>query len=94
MFQAEQRSAEILDWAIDYRRWLGSTLTIATSNWTAQPTGMSPIVLTESLIDNGHTGITVHGGDSGGIYTLTNTITTAGDETLTYVETIEFYIQP
>ena len=55
---------------------------------------MSPIVLTEPLIDNGHTGITVHGGDSGGIYTLTNTITTTGDETLTYVETIEFYIQP
>lgn len=93
MFQAEQRSAETLDWAIDYRRQLGS-LTIATSQWSAQPTGMSPIVMTEALIDNGHTGITVHGGDSGGIYTLTNTITTAGDEVLTFVETIEFYIQP
>lgn len=93
MFQAEQRSADILDWAIDYRRWLGD-LTISTSQWSAQPTGMSPIVLTDPLIDNGHTGITVHGGDSGGIYTLTNIITTAGGETLTYVETIEFYIQP
>jgi hypothetical protein len=93
MFQIEQRSAETLDWAIDYRRWLG-LLTIATSSWECSPTGMSPIVLTETLIDNGHTGVTIHGGDSGGIYTLTNTITTAGDETLTYVEKIEIYIQP
>lgn len=92
MFQAEQRSVEILDWAIDYRRWL-DLRTIATSSWSAQPTGMSPIVMTEPIIDNGHTGITVHGGDSGGVYTLTNTITTA-DDGFVYVETIEFYIQP
>jgi hypothetical protein len=93
MFQAEQHSAETLDYAIDYRRWLGN-LTVSTSTWTAQPTGMSPIVMTEALIDNGHTGITVHGGDAGSVYTLTNVITTAGAEVLTYVETIEFYIQP
>lgn len=76
MRQFEKDPDAILDYTVDWSRWLG-TDTIATSQWTV-PTG-----LTEVTATNTPTSATVwlSGGTAGQAYTVTNRITTSGGRT-------------
>lgn len=76
MRQFEKDPDAILDYTVDWSRWLG-TDTIATSQWTV-PAGMTQVSAT-----NTPTSATVwlSGGTAGQAYTVTNRITTAGGRT-------------
>jgi hypothetical protein len=74
--QFEKDPDAILDYTVDWSRWLG-TDTILASQWTV-PTG-----LTQVSSSNTSTSATVwlSGGTAGQAYTVTNRITTAGGRT-------------
>lgn len=70
-----------LDYAFDWSPWLG-TDTIATSQWTIEPSGLSVVPASETIFDNDtKTRVFVTGGALKEDYVLTNTITTNASRT-------------
>ena len=63
-----------LDWQHDWSGWLASGETIATSQWTVEPAGLT---LSAPMATASTTTVWVEGGTVGQVYRLVNRITTS-----------------
>lgn len=67
----------ILQYGIDWTDWLSAGETVTTSTFQVETTGTGLISLSNSIIFDNVTAVTISGGTTGTIYTVMNTITTS-----------------
>ena len=78
-----------LQYGVDWTDWLGATDSISTATWRVETTGTNLITLSNPVILDKVTAVTVNAGTTGTIYTLAVDVTT----TQSYVDTRRFRIK-
>ena len=75
VFEVTKDPSAILDYGFDWTAWLGAD-TVSTSSWSVS--SGSGLVITSTAVDssNKKTVVWLAGGNLGGIYTVSNLITT------------------
>ena len=66
-----------LQYGIDWTDWLSVSETVTTSTFAVETTGTGLVTLTNPIILDNVTAVTITGGTTGTIYTIANTITTS-----------------
>jgi hypothetical protein len=78
-----------LQYGVDWTDWLGDGDSITSATWAVESTATNAITLSNDVVFDNVTAVTVTGGSTGTIYTVAVNITTAEE----YIDTRRFRIK-